>query len=592
MTINIITKFILILLLLINFSYTYATDISIIKSYNNFIIKLESKYEMENQLIILEKIKKKIEETLKSKKISNKSIILLKELNTINNRKILDIKKQINNNNLDDSYQKEIEKNETSKFKAYKIPNIPDYVLNIIDSKNRIYLNVIYDENSTNFEYFYNWKINRLIFNTYYKINSLNSNSLKTKNWYIFYFNWDYILVDNYEIEEKIPYSESYKYFKGVIKNDTNYFLKNWTYYYYKFDKYSYINEKYWFYKKNLEWLWFEINNIVLYNNWNNYTFVNNFTEEKLINYDLIQYINNKNKFLTYLYDDKKNISYDTDKYFIELKKTSEKLTQWLTKDEKIKVIYNYILDNINYTNPIDLSKKEIFSWIHTYKNKDWVCEWYVKLMAYMLMFSWIEDIEVIRWFVINAPDFPKVWHAWLKIWNYYYDPTFDDPIWNVTTKTFNEYVYYKLPWDLFYTNRYDILNLPEELKTKNKAELSLMVNKNLYNLVTKYKNNWYNILKYSIMLNENWLNYNDTINIDILEKILKRYDVNWKDMSFIENWKKIYIKKFKYFKIDDTNIEEVLRSINYDFSNKYILKWDFWNGNEEYRLAYELETF
>jgi hypothetical protein len=209
--------------------------------------------------------------------------------------------------------------------------------------------------------------------------------------------------------------------------------------------------------------------------------------------------------------------------------------------------------------------------------------------MSYMLMFAWIEDVEVIRWFVLNAPDFPKVWHAWVKIWGYYYDPTFDDPIWNNKTKEFNEYVYYKLPEDLFYTNRYNVSDLPEELKTKSQVELENIVNKNLFNLVSKYKDSWYNLMKYTLMMYKNGLNYNDVINISTFKNLITTYDVNWSDMSFYKNWVKIYIRQFKYYRLEESNIKDVLSTINYDLSNKSIFKWDLWNWIYEYRLVYEL---
>jgi hypothetical protein len=209
--------------------------------------------------------------------------------------------------------------------------------------------------------------------------------------------------------------------------------------------------------------------------------------------------------------------------------------------------------------------------------------------MAYMLMFAWIEDIDVIRWFVINAPDFPKVWHAWLKIWDYYYDPTFDDPIWNTKAKEFDEYVYYKLPKDLFYTNRYNVSDLPEELKTKSQVELENIVNKNLFYLVSKYKDSWYNLMRYTLMMYKNGLNYNDIINISTLKNLITTYDVNWNDMSFYKNWVKIYIRQFKYYRLEEKNIKDVLSTINYDLSNKSIFKWDLWNWIYEYRLVYEL---
>ncbi len=568
------------------------SNTSLIKAYNDFFIKLESKFELNKQITILERVKNKIEITLKSKNLSTKSIILLKELNKINDRKIISIKKIINDNNFSDNSQIELEKNEIQRFKNYTIPKLPNYILNTL-SANKVYLNILFDEKNTFFEFLDNWKIKRLIFKNFYEINENNYNSLKSRNWYIFILDWKYIFVEEYEIEDKIPYSEGGNYFKWVINNQwKNYFLSNWVYYYFKFEKFVYIKDKYWFYLKNLASLWLNPKEIVLYKYINDYVFINNFTEEKLLKSNIIYNINDKNKFLSFVYEDKKNLDYETDQYFEKLKILTEKLTNWLSNDEKVKILYNYILENITYTNPIDLTRKEIFSWIDTYKNKDWVCEWYVKLMAYMLMFSWIEDVEVIRWFVINAPDFPRIWHAWLKIWDYYYDPTFDDPIWNTITKSYEDYVYFKLPWDLFYTNRYELANLPDEIKTKSKSELTNIVNKNLFNLVEKYKNSWFNLMKYTLLLSEYWLNYNDKITISTLNNILSTYEVNWADKTFIKDNKKIYIKKMMYYKIEDSNIDDLLRTIKYDFNNKYLLKWNNSDWTYEYRLAYEFEIF
>ena len=588
-------KYLLIITIIIwlfYFTKLYATDTNtnLIKTYNNFSAKLEQQYSYKDQINILEKIKQKIEQILKTKKISKKSIIILKELNKINNIKIDSIKKEINDNNFIDTNQIEIEKQEINKFKVLTEQILPNYILSILD--NKTFLNVISDKNNNFFEFYDNNKIKRLIFQNYIIVNENTYSKLKNFTWYIFLKNWQYWFINEYEIEEKIPYSKSYNYFKWFINLESaNYHLKNWIYYYYKFNQFNNIKDKYWFYYKSLISLNLEPKDNILLKNWNDYVFISTYNEEKLINSSIIKNITNKNHFLNTIYDDKKNINYDTDKYFEELKVLTENLTKWLSREDKINKIYNYILDNITYTNPIDLNKKEIFSWIHTYKNKDWVCEWYAKLMLYMLMFAWIEDVEVIRWFVINAPDFPNIWHAWLKIWDYYYDPTFDDPIWNTKTKKYDEYIYYRLPWDLFYTNRYDFTNLPEELKTKSKYELSNIVNKNLYDLVEKYTKSWYNLIKYSLILKENWLNYNDKITINTLKKLIWYYEVNWIEMSYIKNWEKAYIKKMKFYNLTDDSIEDLLKTINYNLTDKYIFKWNFWDWKYEYRLAYELEN-
>lgn len=615
-------KIILILTLIIcsvfsyNWVFALGTSSPLIKAYNKFIVKLENKVKSEDsQLIILQKVKAKIDTTLKIKNISTKSIILLKELSDLNNAQIKEIKSKIDNSYYTNILKTELEKNPISKtnilnntsynidYKQIELEKkekqkfidfknsfaLPNFISNVL-STNRKFLYSIQDNENHLFEFLENNKIKRIIFTSYYEITEENYILFNSKNWYILIYNWKYLFIENYEIEDKIPYSESYNLFKWFITNSwTTYYKNNSNYYYYKFQNFSYIKDNYWFYIKNLDSIWLNTKDIVLYKNWNDYVFISNFTEEKLINLDIIKNIKDKDLFLSFVIDDKKSLTHETDKYFLELKSITENLTTWLTKEEKIKKIYNYILKNITYTNPIDLSKKEIFSWIDTYKNKDWVCEWYVKLMSYMLMFAWIEDVEVIRWFVLNAPDFPKVWHAWVKIWGYYYDPTFDDPIWNNKTKEFNEYVYYKLPEDLFYTNRYNVSDLPEELKTKSQVELENIVNKNLFNLVSKYKDSWYNLMKYTLMMYKNGLNYNDVINISTFKNLITTYDVNWSDMSFYKNWVKIYIRQFKYYRLEESNIKDVLSTINYDLSNKSIFKWDLWNWIYEYRLVYEL---
>ncbi|GEM_PF-5446920 len=54
------------------------------------------------------------------------------------------------------------------------------------------------------------------------------------------------------------------------------------------------------------------------------------------------------------------------------------------------------------------------------------------------------------------------------------------------------------------YTNRYDVADLPEELKSKSKEFLNELVNKNLYNLVSKYKKSNYNLMNYVLFLYNN----------------------------------------------------------------------------------------
>jgi predicted transposase len=60
--------------------------------------------------------------------------------------------------------------------------------------------------------------------------------------------------------------------------------------------------------------------------------------------------------------DDKEKIYMETDEAFSDLKELSIKLTKNKTKNEKIKSIYNYILNNISYTENFKITDNEIFS--------------------------------------------------------------------------------------------------------------------------------------------------------------------------------------------------------------------------------------
>lgn len=576
----------------INYSNAQDTNTwAVLKAYTNFIEQIEIKLDENKQLVLLNFLSKKIELSLKSKNISTKSVILLKELDYLNLNKIFEIKNKLKINIFEDTNQIKIEQEEKQKLLDVKKNTfLPFYIKNLLSNEIK-YLYTIYTKINPNFEFIENNKVYRIIITRYITINEWNTNYFNWKKWYVVNFNWNYIFVENYTIEEKIPYSDAKKHFKDIIYDpNLNYHLKDGNYYFYKFDLLNSIDDKYWFYSQVLYSLWIIPLDSLLYKHWNTYSFITKFREQKLISEDLIKNISNKKLFLLNIYNDKKTLDYDSDKYFIELKNISENLTKWLSKEEKINKIYNWLINYITYTNPIDLKKAEIFSWIDTYKNKDGVCEWYVKLMLYMLMFSWIEDTEVIRWFVINANDFPKIWHAWIKIWNYYYDPTFDDPIWNTKAKTFDEYEYYKLPADLLYTNRYDVNDLPEELKTKTKVELNNIVVKNLFYLIGKYKDANFNLMRYPLFLYNNWLKYDETITISKLSKIINIIEVDNVDFSFTKNWVKNYISKIQFYKISDENLYDILSIIKFDLTWKYLYKWNFQDWTYEYRIWFNVE--
>jgi hypothetical protein len=200
-------KIILILTLIIcsvfsyNSTFALESNSPLIQAYNNFIIKLENKIKSEeNQLIILEKVKSKIESILKTKKLNSKSIILLTDLNNLNNTQIKEVKSKLDNSYYTDTLKTELEKNtlnntsynidykqielekkEKQKFIDFKNSfYLPTFISNIL-SINRKFLYAIQDNESKIFEFLENNKIKRIIFTSYYEITQENYNLYNSK---------------------------------------------------------------------------------------------------------------------------------------------------------------------------------------------------------------------------------------------------------------------------------------------------------------------------------------------------------------------------------------------------------------------------
>lgn len=377
--------------------------------------------------------------------------------------------------------------------------------------------------------------------------------------------------------------------FKNKSFNDDHIFLENWVWYSYIFKSNLYFNVD----NNKLNRVTLEWNNINKYSSLvfvrkdNKFWFANNYVKRKLISDNIIYWIAWKYNFLKELKDDKKELNYDTDEVLKKLKEETKKITKGKTEEEKIKIIYNYVISNISYTKNFTLDQARIFSWIQTYINKNWVCEWYTKLFLYMLNFANIDNVEVIRWYVLDAPDFPKIWHAWVRIGDKYYDPTFDDPIWQLKTKDFSEYNYFWLPSDLFYTNRYNFEKIPSFLKSEWLSYRKNFINKRIASLLFKYKDSWYNILKPFLLKYENKIDLNKTLDISDLKKIMWYYDVsNWK---FIKNWIIKEISHLNYYTINDLDVENIINQLNYNLNWYYLFHWKLDNWNYEYRLAYNI---
>ncbi|MDD2871303.1 MAG: hypothetical protein PHS49_04900 [Candidatus Gracilibacteria bacterium] len=372
--------------------------------------------------------------------------------------------------------------------------------------------------------------------------------------------------------------------FQIKVLNNRNLLLENGVWYTYVFSKYQGFG-------KGIVPSESELKNegidrkstVLLIDNNTGINFVIDYKKVKLISDNIITNISNKEEFLTELADDKKYLYDDTDEIFLKLKNETINITKGLNDSKKIQKIYDFILKNVNYSKVFNINNKYIFSGIYTYKNNDGICSGYSKLYLYMLSFAGINDVKVLKGNVIDAPDFPNIGHAWLKIGGLYYDPTFDDPIGNTSPKKYEEYKYFGLPKDLFYTNRFDYGSLPGDLKVANLDTRKSYIHNKLSGLYYKYADNNYNLLK-SIGFNKKYgLSETEKMTIEKLKELVPNFEAN--DYKYVDNGVEIEINDIDYHTITDTNIDTVLEKIGYDLNGIKLFKWD----NGTYRLAYKV---
>ena len=205
-----------------------------------------------------------------------------------------------------------------------------------------------------------------------------------------------------------------------------------------------------------------------------------------------------------------------------------------------------------------------------------------------MLNFAWVSDTEVIRGFVIDATDFPEIWHSWVRIWNKYYDPTFDDPIGQKDTKKLENYKFFRLPKDLFYTNRFTYDDTQEELKTQPMSYRKSFIKVRLAELANRYINENF-LLLHPFQFREKYnIDFDEDITLKNLPKVTPLYEV--KNFHFTENWVSKWITKLKFFTIKEETLESLIEQLEYNLDWYYFFKWYTEDWKYEYRLWYDIE--
>ncbi|MDP5039038.1 MAG: hypothetical protein NWP80_01165, partial [Candidatus Gracilibacteria bacterium] len=312
------------------------------------------------------------------------------------------------------------------------------------------------------------------------------------------------------------------------------------------------------------------------------YYFVNIYNKKNILNKKIIENIKNKNDFLYNIYDDNKILTSSNNEILTQIKNTTlEIIKDSKNDDEKIKSIYDWIVNNIDYYENFSDGNKNIYSGIETFKNRVGVCDGYTKIFSYMLSFAGIQDVEVKRGFAFDSQDFPNYGHAWVRIGNYYYDPTFDDPL----GFKYSNYSYFKVPYDLIYVNRFDGFDIPENLKELSLENRKKIVISRYLELYPKYSE--YYLMKRYKDLYELGFSYDEEITI---ENFLEKIDyIEVKDNTFLENNQLKQIKSLRYYELTLNNIINIINNPDLSIKDLKLLKWYNSNGNFDYKLAYEL---
>lgn len=403
-----------------------------------------------------------------------------------------------------------------------------------------------------------------------------------------------YLEKERAEVQSKLFTFSSTDLFSRISENKENIFLENGVWYFYDYKTTRFFEAD------NVDKGTLTYNNInpevhltILRDNGKPW-FVTDFQRVKLISDDIIFGIPDKYEFLKEIKNDQRHIRTDnTDEVFTDMKAIAMSLNSSGKKSDKIASVYDWMLDNLVYTESIDLEDRRIFSWSETYRNRDGVCEWYTKVMMYMLNFLWVRDAIVVRWDVIDAVDFPQIWHAWVRVGQDFYDPTFDDPIGAIQTKTPDKYKYFKLPKDLMYTNRFDLGKTPKALESTNLEFRQNLVGTKLFALSDKYSWEKYPLILPSEFRKSLGIDFDDEITFNNLKEKTIYLEVA-SDFSTTLDGRKRFLQWYQYFAMpkDGSNIESLLNQLSYDLEWYYLMKfYRQWSSGEfDYRLAYNVK--
>lgn len=580
--------FFVFLLIFLSFSaQAFALGTSSQSAYTKFQTTIESRYTPEKNSQILLSVQKRLLD-LSYESSSTERQKAIQDIMSLNNEELY---KKWLAKELDATSQKQLEAVTQEKLKrALENISLSWELTEVLDGTTRSFV-----PTNTEGELLKDGDIVKVSYERFFPVLPSTIDGLKKKQGIIILSSeGDYRFLENYSYEKKIPYSELQTFFAGFFTSNHKVIEKGWYYYGYLFQNYKFYEDTYGAYQSQLDVSGFKKDSTFLYKTpEGKYNFVTSYTERKLASITQMFGVSQKELFLKYMLSDGKHLASDISKNMQAIASMTLALPKTKTQQETIAQIYAWILENIEYSTIENLEDTEMFSAGEAFQRKDGVCTAYSKLMVYMMLYKNIYDVEMIEGHVIDAQDFPKVGHAWVRHVQEYYDPTFDDPIGATTTKTPEEYRYYKLPQDIFYANRFLYDALPEMFKTASKQQISQYIFNGLSNLLNSYGERAYDYLVFAPVTFRNTYNIsaNTTLTPEILAQKIGNYTVEDNSFRFQKDGKTLNISWLRYYILTSETTQSSLDALNYDIADMTLFDWELSDGTREWRLAYELTT-
>jgi len=452
---------------------------------------------------------------------------------------------------------------------------LPKYIQDLVDS------GIPFLELTATGEFVQDGRIYRADIDTYYDITPENAHLFVKKKGMIALVKGEYIFTDEYAFEMKKSFAELKNLFVNILDTSQPFFLSGWAYWWYKYTQYSVFRDDFGMYESDLMHYSIDPKKTLFVQDGEEYYFVKKYDVLRIIDETLLTSITNKDRFLWAAFDDNRFIQGNYDDIFLQIKLQTQTIIRGAKTDrEKIQRIYAYLLENLTYYSDFRDGSKRIFSGVYTFQDKQGVCDGFTKLFLYMLSFAKIDDVEIITGYVFDSIDFPEFWHAWVRIGNGYYDPSFDVSFEKNGEKQF---FYFDIPRELILTNRFQWLDIPPEFSGLTLSERQELAMQNMHDIYESYQQ--YDLM--NIVRNAR-IAHKGRVSVSF-DEVIKNIGFSEVKNGFLQDKQKKYIFSIKYYPITKENYTRILANPKINLSKSTLLKWYTDDTSFEYRLAYEM---